>query len=73
MVIKRVIIQNCKIEIFSILKELMTKYFKTIEYDDKKVVKYAKNCIIERIREVRIITKYEENIKNNSKKRTKNL
>lgn len=52
---------------------LMEKYFEITEYDDKSVVKYAKNSIIERIREVRIITKYEENIKNNSKKRTKNL
>lgn len=52
---------------------LMEKYFEITEYDDKKVVKYAQNSIIERIREVRIITKYEENIKNNSKKRTKNL
>lgn len=52
---------------------LMEKYFEITNDDDKSVIKYAQNCIIERIREVRIITKYEENIKNNSKKRTKNL
>lgn len=51
----------------------MEKYFEITNDDDKKVIKYAQNSIIERIREVRIITKYEENIKNYSKKRTKNL
>ena len=52
---------------------LMEKYFEITNDDDKKVIKYAKNSIIERIREVRIITKYEENIKNYSKKKNKKL